>query len=339
MAKNEVVEQKQTQLTESEKFQSFVIREFGSQVSGINEVSDYQKKLIQGYFIGIDRALKVADENRIAKNSKCTQASYKNDLPITWNTVDLGQLALDVKHYSKMGLDMMQTNHLVAIPYKQKDGKHYSVTFIKGYNGIKYVADKYALHPHKNVITELVYKNDIFKPIKKSASNNVENYEFEIVNPFDRGECVGGFGYIVCDDPTMNKLIILDLAGILKRKPKYAAAEFWGGKAKGYENGKQVDIETDGWKDEMYKKTLERYVYGEKHIEIDPEKVDEDFIYMKQAENRYMEIESMAEIEENANSEEFVIDEPVKNNSTEKEKEVIETVDSEVVDEGWQKES
>ena len=77
MAKNEVVEQQQTQLTESEKFQSFVIREFGNQVSGINEVSDYQKKLIQGYFIGIDRALKVADENRIAKNSKCTQASYK----------------------------------------------------------------------------------------------------------------------------------------------------------------------------------------------------------------------------------------------------------------------
>ena len=44
----------------------------------------------------------------------------KNDLPITWNTVDLGQLALDVTHYSKMGLDMMQTNHLVAIPYKKK---------------------------------------------------------------------------------------------------------------------------------------------------------------------------------------------------------------------------
>ena len=47
----------------------------------------------------------------------------------------------------------------------------------------------------------------------------------------------------------------------------------------------------------------------------------------------------MAEIEENANSEEFVIDEPIKDNSTEKKKEAIETVDSEVVDEGWQKES
>lgn len=332
--KEEVIEVKKNELTESEKFSSFVIREFGNQV-GDSQITEYQKNIIQGYFIGIDKALKVAEENRINKNAKCTNASYKNDLPISWNTIDLQTLAIDVKHYAKMELDMLQPNHLVAIPFKSKKNNNYVMTFIKGYQGIQYIAEKYALRKPKNVVTELVYSNDLFVPIKKSADSEIENYTFEIRNPFDRGSVVGGFGYIEFEDSTKNKLIVMTLKDIEKRKPKYAAAEFWGGKTKGYENGKQVEVETDGWFDEMCLKTLKREVYSTKYIELDPKKMDENYRHMQAIESRYSELESLQTIEENANSEEFVIDEPI----TEKEKAKETIVESEPINEDWQKES
>jgi len=56
------------QLTMSERFTNLVLREFGNNVAGALQVSEYQKRLIQGYFIAIDRALKIAEEARIRKN-------------------------------------------------------------------------------------------------------------------------------------------------------------------------------------------------------------------------------------------------------------------------------
>lgn len=336
--KDELATQTNQELSASEKFTNYVVKEYTSTV-GSADITDGQKRLIQGYFVAIDKAIVSAEENRIAKNAKATDKKYTNEIAVSWNTVDLQQLALDVKYFSKIGLDMMQTNHLNAIPYFSKKKGKYTITFIKGYAGIQYVASKYAMEKPKNIVTELVYSTDIFKPIKKGHDNKVEGYSFEIMNSFDRGKIVGGFGYIEFEDATKNKLIIMTLKDIEKRKPKYAAAEFWGGTTKEWKNGKQVEVETDGWYEEMCLKTLKREVYGMKHIEIDPAKIDEEFQFMKEAESRYIEIEAAQEIEENANSEEFVIDEPIKDNSAKKEKEVIETVENEVVDEGWQKES
>ena len=48
----------------AEKFTAKVMREFGSSVGGI-QVTDYQRRLIQGYFIAIDRALKNAEDERV----------------------------------------------------------------------------------------------------------------------------------------------------------------------------------------------------------------------------------------------------------------------------------
>ena len=39
-------------------------------------------------------------------------------------------------------------------------------------------------------------------------SHPVASYEFEITNPFDRGDIVGGFGYLEYDDPTQNLSLI-----------------------------------------------------------------------------------------------------------------------------------
>lgn len=289
-------------LAMSERFTNTVLKEFGSNIAGAIQVTDYQRQLIQGYFIGIDRGLKLAEENRIRKNQNNTDHKWDNPLPVTWGNTNLNDLALDVVHYARMGLDMMQDNHLSPIPYRNKKTNKYDITLMPGYNGIQYIAEKYAVEKPLATTVELVYSTDTFRPIKKSKDNKIESYEFEITNAFDRGNIVGGFGYIEYTDPLKNKLIIMTMKDIEKRKPEYAAAEFWGGKTQKWENGKKVEAEIDGWFDEMCLKTIKREVFSSKHMPRDPKKVDDNYQYMKMKEARYAEVEAQAEIDGHANT-------------------------------------
>lgn len=298
----ELAEQKE-QLSASTRFTEQVFKEFGNSVNGALQVTDYQRSLIQGYFIVIDRALKAAEDERLRKNAgNKDHEKYDNTLPINWKTVNLTDLALDVVHYAKLGLDMMQENHLFPIPYKNNKAQRYDITLMPGYNGIRYVAEKYALTKPRSVTVEVVYSTDMFLPIKKSGKNQVESYEFEITDAFNRGEIVGGFAYIQYDDPTRNELIVMNMHDIQKRKPRYASANFWGGVQKEYQDGKLVEVEKEGWLDEMVRKTIIREAYSAKHIPRDPKKVDDDYQYMKDREARYAEIEAQAEIEATANT-------------------------------------
>ena len=288
-------------LNASERFTNKVMSEFGSNVAGALTVTDYQRSLIQGYFIAVDRALEVQEENRIRKNENNKNHDYDNLISYTWDNVNLKDLALDVVHFSKIGLDAMEKNHIHVVPYLNKKTSKYDVTLMPGYVGIEYVAKKYAAMPSKAVTVELVYSTDIFTPIKKNINNPVESYDFTITNPFERGDIIGGFGYIEYDDPKCNKLIMMSIKDIEKRKPSYASAEFWGGKKKEWQNGKQVEVETDGWYDEMCLKTVKREVYSEKHIPRDPKKIDDDYNYILQREANMIEVEAQREIHENAN--------------------------------------
>lgn len=284
----------------SERFTAKVMKEFGSS-AGVPQVTDFQRQLIQGYFISIDRALKAAEEERLRKNANNKDHKYDNDLPVTWENVNLTDLALDVVHYARMGLDMMQDNHLFPIPYKNNKAQRYDVTLMPGYNGIRYIAEKYALEPPLAVTVELVYSTDTFEPIKKDAANQVESYRFIINQPFDRGAVVGGFGYIEHTDPQKNELVIMTLHDIEKRKPAYASPNFWGGIQKVWENGKQVEKQSEGWFEEMCIKTIKREIYSAKHIPRDPKKIDDAYQYMKMREARFAETEAQAEIDANAN--------------------------------------
>lgn len=144
---NEMTVQKTESLSNSEAFTNKVLKEFGSNVAGNIQVTDYQRQLIQGYFIATDRALKMAEEKRVSKNENNKDHKWDNPDPINWNTVDLNALALDVVHYARMGLDMMQDNHLSAIPFKDNNRlsrtgtKMYVVNLMPGYNGIQYIAE------------------------------------------------------------------------------------------------------------------------------------------------------------------------------------------------------
>lgn len=296
---NELVkkdEQKQPALTNSERFTNKVLTEFKGNV-GTVELNNYQKELIKGYFIGIDRALAKAEENRIAKNK---YADNKEDLAYTWENLDLNDVAIGAVHHAKLGLDMMQDNHLSPIPYKNKKGNKYSITFMKGYKGMEYIAMEHALVKPKNITIELVYENDEFEVIKKSAANKSDTYRLTIKNPFSRGKCIGGFGYIEYDDESKNKLIIMSEEEILKRKPAYAAPEFWGGEKDKWVNGKKAGKEeVAGWKDQMYYKTVARAVY--KTISPDPKKVNGSYVYVVSNDIDYAEAQVVHEIDNNAN--------------------------------------
>ena len=178
--------------TQSERFANMVLREFSGSVGTI-EVTEYQRTLIQGYFISIDRMLNNSEEERLRKNKFSKEP---NALEYKWDNVNTRDLALAIARYVKIGLDMLAPNHLNAIAFKSEKTQKYNVAFIEGYEGIRYIAMKYATEPPINVTTELVYKSDTFEVRKKAGANDSEGYNFEINNPFDRGELIGGFGYI-----------------------------------------------------------------------------------------------------------------------------------------------
>ena len=53
----------------SQRFTDVIMREF-TKSTGIVNVTDHQRNLIQGYFIGCDNALRAAEEKRLKKAAK-----------------------------------------------------------------------------------------------------------------------------------------------------------------------------------------------------------------------------------------------------------------------------
>lgn len=206
-------------------------------------------------------------------------------------------IAAKEKNLTDKELDDIKDNNRVA----RTGTKMYVVNLMPGYNGIQYIAEKYALEKPVSVTVELVYSTDTFKPLKKNRENRVESYDFEINNAFDRGEIVGGFGYIEYTEPTKNKLIIMTLKDILKRKPEKASGEFWGGKKTAWEKGQKVEVETEGWFEEMCLKTVKREVYSAKNMPRDPKKIDDAYEYMRMQEIRLAQMETQEVIDAEAN--------------------------------------
>ena len=183
------------------------------------------------------------------------------------------------------------------------------MTLMPGYRGIELRATKYGLNIPDAVVVELVFSTDKFKSFKKDRNNQVESYEFEITNDFDRGHITGGFYYhIYKDNPEKNKLVTYNIQDIEKRKPTYASVEFWGGEKDLWEKdektgkSKKVGKETvEGWYKEMCWKTMYRAAFND--ITIDSQKIDDAYLNLKQTEMSYLEENAAAEIAENANKE------------------------------------
>jgi recombination protein RecT len=251
---------KKEEPTNSERFSLMVEKEFSSSV-GVPQLTERQKRLCQHYFIATDVALKMAEDKRLKKSSQ-----YRDNLEVSWKNVNMVDLALKVVAFARVGLDPALKNHINMMPFKNNTTNKYDIVFIEGYRGKELVAKKYAYEPPKQVIHELVFKNDHFKPIKIDANHEFETYEFvPAENPFDRGEIVGGFYYHKYDDREKNKIVWVTKADIEKRKPQYASVEFWGGEKYIYKDGKKTGEkeQVEGWYEKMMWKTVVRMAYDD----------------------------------------------------------------------------
>ena len=261
----------------SQRFTDVVMREFTSS-TGYTKLTPHQKNLIQGYFIACDNALAALEAKRVKEGQN-------NKLPYTWNNVNIdGKLAQRVVVYAKLGLDMTLPNHLFPIPYLNGKNGKYDLNFQEGYRGKEIKIKKYSYYPIKNVAYEIVYSNDKFTPYKRGAKRRYDTYEFEITNPFDRGNLIGGFAYIEFEDPQRNILVIMSKADIEKRKNVAKSKDFW-----------------NKWYDEMALKTVVNAACNK--VTLDPEKIDPDFRIMQQSESDAAEAELAEELRQNANRE------------------------------------
>jgi len=272
MSSNTELEQKKNEVSISERFMNQITALFTSD-NGAPNVTEFQKRLIQGYFVRIDTMLKDLEIKRLG-----TQESQRSALSYTWSNIDLPKLAPQVFAFSSIGLDATQKNqvHPVARPNASKT--KYEVALEIGYEGLEIKAKKYGLDVPDDVVVELVYANDKFKIIKKDKNNEYNSYIFETSeNPFNRGEVVGGFYFHqYINNPEKNKVREFSKAAIDKRKPKYAATQFWG-----------------GWYDEMAYKTVRRAAWGV--IPIDSKKIDDEYMRFLQAEQEAKEISEIPE--------------------------------------------
>lgn len=255
----------------SERFINYLVKE-AQKGEGI-QLTEQQRLLGMNYFVRLNQVLADAEAKRNPASNK---------VPYDLSKVNWLALTQNVLAYVRIGLDPMQKNHINMIPFLNERKGVYNIGFIEGYRGIELKAVKYASEM-PTVTVELVYSNDKFAIQKKDARNEVETYTLEVSNPFDRGEIVGGFYYHQFDDPSKNKVVVMSMADIEKRRPARASNEFWG-----------------KWKEQMCYKTIYRAAYSD--ITIDSQKIDAAFMQAQQAETDAMRVDPQAEIDANANT-------------------------------------
>ena len=269
-------EDKKKNTAVSVRFVGEVERQFGQEMGNDIVFSDHQKKLVQHLFLKADQALKDFESRRNGSKT-----------PYNWENVNIKNLALDAVHKVNLGLDALMKNHMHVIPYFNSKNKKYDLDLQTGFKGLLYIAKKYAVDPPKKITIELVHKNDHFKILKSNFDREVEAYEFEVNNPFDRGPVIGGFGYIQYEDPTKNELLVLTEEDFNKAKDAAKTTKIW-----------------NAWPEKMRYKTIARRVSD--RIDLDPEKVNAQS--MIHEETSGVEAEANREIAENANSQTIDID-------------------------------
>ena len=252
--------------TYSQRFTAMVVREFGSQV-GTLELSPYQQVLAKHLFIGIDKALRDQEAKRVKDG--------RDTMPLVWSNVNMQKLAIDAVHRIELGLDALIPNHIHMVPYWNKKLNKYDLDLAIGYVGKDYYKREMAIEKPVNIIYELVHETDTFKPLMKSATNEIESYEFAVNNAFQRGPVIGGFGYIMYEDPTKNKLVLVSKDSMNKSKGLAKTNTFWSA----YEENMQMVV-------------VVRRVTAE--LKVDPKKVNASYMAVEYDDNR-------AEIERSAN--------------------------------------
>lgn len=198
----------------SRRFLSDVEKQFQAELGAGPKFSEFEKRLTQHMYLKVDAALKFAETKR------------KGGKEFSWFTIDRQKLAIDTVHRVSLGLDALIPNHIHPVCYWNSHKEVYDVDLQVGYMGRDFIARRHAVHPPLDIIYELVYDSDHFKALPRSSSREVEGYEFEIENPFDRGAIIGGFGYVIYDDERKNRLVLVTQRDF-NRSKNASKSNFW----------------------------------------------------------------------------------------------------------------
>ena len=181
------------------RFQEKVQSELEAMSGGI-ELTKHQKQLVNNMYFCVDSALIAAEAKRL-KNNDTSKAPY------TWENVNMKQLAFDSMNRVRLGLDASLPNHIHPVAYFNTKTKQYDMNLLIGYKGKHHYRTAIAKDEPIQIRYELVYSTDTFKVLKRDSHRGTEDYIFEVTDPFDRGEIIGGFGYVVFKDPTKNYIV------------------------------------------------------------------------------------------------------------------------------------
>lgn len=277
---------KKPKKTGSEKFMNNVITQFEAEAGNEIVISDYERALAQHLFLKLDSVLKEAETKR-QNNPKKRDAA-----PFVWDNINMRKLALDSVHTVMLGLDALIPNHIHPITYWNSREKKYDVDLRPGYIGKAYYREQSAVSQPEDIIYELVYESDHFIPKKRNLNSMHDSYEFDIKKPFERGNIIGGFGYIIYpeDSGKGNELVLVSRADFEKSKSYAQSPVFW----------------RDHFEEMCFKTLVHRTT---EKIQVDPRKVNSAYLAMENKEDEDAPIkkaESVSEVQEeidyNANS-------------------------------------
>ena len=179
---------------------------------------------------------------------------------ITWADIVLDQkLYQDLVNNAQMGFDMRVENTLFPIPRRDKNAGKFRFTFQLGSNGYLWRAMKYRYGKVQDATPRLLYKGDTFIPHFRDMNHPYDTFEYtpkDILAEKKDEDIVGGFVYIIYDNPMQNKLVIMNRAEINKHRALAQSDNVW-----------------SQWYGGMAKKTL--IIKAAKAIPLDPSKIDD----------------------------------------------------------------
>lgn len=179
---------------------------------------------------------------------------------ITWADIVLDQkLYQYLVNNAQMGFDMRVENTLFPIPRRDKNAGKFRFTFQLGSNGYLWRAMKYSYGKVQDATPRLLYKGDTFIPHFRDMNHPYDTFEYtpkDILAEKKDEDIVGGFVYIIYDNPMQNKLVIMNRAEINKHRALAQSDNVW-----------------NQWYGGMAKKTL--IIKASKAIPLDPSKIDD----------------------------------------------------------------
>lgn len=185
------------------------------------EFSPLQSVLVQHVFLKVHADLKALEAKRATDSRKTDHP------PISWENINMHKLSIDAVRIVNLELDALIKNHVNVLPYLNSRTQQYDIDLRPGYEGVKHYRTKFAIDPPSDIVIKLIHKTDHFVPVYKDRNNAIDCYEFQETSPFDRGEVIGGFGYLSYPDPTKNKLFVITQRDFNRARESAKGNPFW----------------------------------------------------------------------------------------------------------------